>query len=220
MPLMDWALYNPSFFVFFKSAVRRLRKMRWQVNTLGAFLRRIAIDYVRYGYVWYAVREIPQGKEPQNVADRVCRYYSITASRVARERLKRQGKGNVVVVVYKRTLVLLATEGVHRFFDEDRPSDIRVSPLHLFGYSIGVKEAKPCVMIAPIRWKAIANQAHAIALHNQDKVRDYFERISPFKFPGILRQKKKLLHMVNLKRKRAGLPPIKIAPSPTDDLSG
>ena len=185
--------------------------MKWRVKTLGKFLRRIAIDYVRFGYVWYSVREVPEEKNAEEVLERVCRYYSITTNRVTRLRQRREGKGSVVLVLYKRTLVILATEGVNRFFEEDHPYDIRNTPLYLFGYSIGVRERKPCVMIAPMRWRAIAKGGRGVALHDREKVTAYFENISPFQFPGIVRQRLELLNEINQRRKRAGLSRVKVS---------
>lgn len=180
--------------------------MQWVVPTLGTFLRRIAIDYVRHGYVWYRLRTIPEQKDPLAVTANVCRYYSITSHRTTRQRQRAQGYASVVVVTYRHTLALFATHGQHRFFEEDAPYNIHTVPLYYFGYSIGIKQGKPCVMVAPKRWKAIRAQAHAIALHNPAKVTAYLNNSTPFAFPGILRQQYALWKQVNQRRKKAGLP--------------
>ncbi len=38
-------------------------KERYVAERLGSFLGKIAYNYARYGYHWYAVREIPEGKD-------------------------------------------------------------------------------------------------------------------------------------------------------------
>jgi hypothetical protein len=77
------------------------------------------------------------------------------------------------------------------------------------GYSVGMKGGEPRVMVAPRRWKRIEEIGNEIALHNTAKVHDFFHRflgrVSPFSFPGIVRQKEKLLEDVNERRKTAGL---------------
>ena len=184
--------------------------MKWQVKTLGGFLRRVAIDAVRFGYVYYSVRTIPAGKDVRAVEQRLARYYSITPCRVTRMRRRQAGEASMVMVRLEHVVVLLATPGRHRFFDEDKPVDIRTTPLHVRGYSIGVRGGKPLVQVAPRRWKAIRRLGSAIALHNETKVADFMKRVSPFSFPGVVRQKVKLLAEINRRRKRAGLPVVQV----------
>jgi hypothetical protein len=176
-----------------------------EMATLGMLLRRVAIDFVRYQHYYYVSGTIPAQKDPRKTDRKLVATYGITHCRVTRLRERRRGRASIAYARLEHDFILMATAGTHVFFEEESPRDIRQNPYEIRGYSIGVKGGKPCVMIAPKRWKAIAKQAHALALHNEAKVTDYMGRISPFHFPGIVRQQQKLLRQINRRRKRASL---------------
>ncbi|BAZ00482.1 hypothetical protein NIES37_44740 [Tolypothrix tenuis PCC 7101] len=184
--------------------------MIYEAHTLGEFLRKVAIDYLRYGYYRYLLRVIPEKMEVHSIDRKVIADYEITVCRMTRFRRKKAGRANVAYVRWGRRFVLLATEGMHEEFEKRRFLDIRENPLYVNGYSIGIHAGKPCVMIEPTRYQLIRSHLHAIALFNEARVTEYLRNISPFSFPGIVRQKRRLLHEVNRRRKRAGLSTIKI----------
>jgi hypothetical protein len=179
--------------------------MKYEAHTLGEMLRKVAIDYVRFGYYRYVVRQIPKEKDPKPVDEKILKSYSITYHRTTRARLRQQGQAAIAYVRWGHRFVLLATEGHHAEVEKRSFLDCRTQPILLRGYTIGVRNGKPSVEIAPKRFRALKKLLYAIALHNEAKLTDFFERISPFHFPGVVRQKRKLLNMVNKRRKKAGL---------------
>ena len=130
------------------------------------------------------------------------------------ENTEEEGKANVALVMYWRWFVLLGTKGTHETFSRIVRRDLKTSPLHFMGYSVGVRAGVPWVMIAPKRWQRIEEMGREIALHNEKKVTDFFhrflEKVSGYRFPGVVAQKKKLFAEVNERRRRAGLPRIQV----------
>ena len=182
-------------------------KPKHQADTLGEFLWKVAL-YMRYGYLRYAVRTIPEGKEFTTVDENIQRDFSISRDRMERMRRRKKGLANVVFVRFNYTVIRLATDGTHELFDKIDALDFRQNPLQFSGYSIGIKGHKPYIKITARRFKAIRKQVQGIALHNHRKVTDYVQRISPFSFSGVADQRWKLLKEINRRRKKAGLPRI------------
>jgi hypothetical protein len=192
--------------------------MKYEAHSLGELLRKVAIDYVRYGYYRYLVIEIPRKKDPKLIDEKILKAYGITYHCTKRARLKRKGQAVTVYVRFGHRFVLLATEGTNTELEKRDFFDCRVKPISLSGYTVGVKGGKPNVQMSLKRYRGLRKLLNQTALHNEGKLRDFFGRISPFKFPGILRQQQKLLHMVNAKRKKAGLTRINLTSAYTPSL--
>ena len=188
--------------------------MKYEAYSLGEMLRKIAIDYVRYGYCRYLIAEIPRTKDLSAIDHKLLKTYGITYCRTRRARRRAKGEAVVAYVRFGHRFILLATEGGHAEVEKQNFKDCRLQPIQLSGYTVGVKNAKPCVQISQKRYRALRKLLSGIALHNQKKLTDFFTRISPFSFPEILRQKYRLLKMVNTKRKKAGLAAIEIPALP------
>lgn len=214
MPGELCALFNPSFSHLGVSAVCCLDvsmpAYHHEVSCLGMFLRKVAIDYLRHGYTKYALRTIPEGKNLERVDWKIIKSYDVTFCRSTRARRRRKGLANVIYLRYGDRFILMASRGSHEVFDKIHSFDFAQTPLFFDGYTIGVKRNKPCVMIQPRRFHDIRKQILAICLHNQGKVEQGFRTISPFKFPEIIRQKRKLLGEINERRHTAGLKRIEI----------
>lgn len=174
------------------------------VQTLPKYLIRCS-QYIRHGYLFYALGEIPSGKDPAHVDAKLLDRYQVSRCRMTRTLRRRAGEGNVVYLRLRDRFILMGSKGEHHFFQDERPSDCRVRPILISGYSLGVKRGKPCIEIAPDRLAVIAKSAQAISLHNEAKVTAFFAGISPLKFQGVIRQQKQLLDAVNDRRRRAGL---------------
>lgn len=183
-------------------------KRKYEAETLGEFLRKIAIDYLRYGYTRYALRTIPDGKELYEVDAKVMQVYECTFCRAVRHHRRKRSIANVVYIRFKNRFVLVASGGSNEAFDKIDFLDFHTTPLNIDRYTIGVKRNKPCVMVKPSMFRILRKQLLAIALHNENKVLTRFRAISPFSFPEIIRQKRKLLSEINKRRHTAGLPRI------------
>jgi hypothetical protein len=188
--------------------------MRYEANSLGEMLRKIAIDYVRYGYCRYLLAEMPRTKDVNVIDLKLLKTYGITYCRTRRARRRAKGEAVVAYVRFGHRFILLATDGLHAEVEKQNFKDCRTHPIQLSGYTVGVQGKKPNVQISLKRYRAIRKLLARIALHNEKKLIDFFNRLSPFSFPGILRQKYRLLKMVNTKRKKAGLSVIEIPAPP------
>lgn len=177
---------------------------KYEADTLGIFLSKV-MCYMRYGYLRYAVREIPATKDLYQVDRKILVAYSVTFHRTTRANRRKKRLANVVYIRFNHTFILLASHGTHEAFERIVSRNFHTTPLHFRGYSLGIKQGKPHLIIAPTRYQAIRSELQNIALHNQSKVTAYFQRISPFRFAGINQQKWTLFLEVNKRRKVAGL---------------
>jgi hypothetical protein len=181
------------------------------VTELHAFIRKVAIDYVRYGYIRYALRQIPSHKNPLLVDEKLIEVYTITRCRITRTRRRKKGLANVVFVRKGHDFILLATEGTHPTFDRLCYRDMRSAPLHFGGYSIGVKDSKPCVLVARRTWKPIEQYFLSIALRSRPEVEVKINTgLKFYSFPGVIRQKLKLVRDINERRRKAHLPRVEL----------
>jgi hypothetical protein len=181
---------------------------RWQPLTLGDFLRRIAFDYVRFGYYRYAVRTIPEGKDLVKMDEKLRRTYGVTSCRTARMRQRKKGLAVVEYLRWHHTFILLATDGESEPFSRIRSYDIRQTPIHLGGYSVGLRGKTVSVEVSRQTLHAVKRSIKRIELRNRAEVEKAFASIPWFHFPGVVGQKWKLLHQVNQRRKAAGLPEV------------
>lgn len=175
-------------------------------RSFGDFLRRIAFDYVRYGYYRYAIRTIPEGKDVEAIDDKIRRIYSITSCRMTRTRRRRQGQASAQYLRWHHTFVLLATDGHHQTFDKLRSYDIRHTPLHLGAYSLGLRGKTVHIQVTRRVWRRVKRLIRHRELRSHGEVQRLIHTLPFYNFPGVVAQKRKLLRQVNRRRKRAGLP--------------
>lgn len=173
-------------------------------KSFGDFLRRIAYNYLSYGYHRYVLNEIPEGKDLEAIDRKLLFNYQIRFNRSERFNRKDKGKANVAYVRYKRLFILMATDGVHDKFDKHVVQSFRESPLYLDGYSIGLKNNKPWIIIEPKRYKGVRKFLLRIAYNPEKHILSFMDRVFVPGFPGVLWQRDKLLKELNQKRKRAG----------------
>lgn len=179
----------------------------WVAPTLGVFLRKIAIDYVRFGYTNYILRKIPDYKDAELIDHKLIDHYSVTWNRTARLRARRKGAANVTYIRWRHQWVLLATPGQHNEFYKRNHRNVLKAPLNVSGYSIGINRTtgKVFVRLAPRRYSAIEKALKNIALHNHGKVTGFINSIAFVNFPEVIREKQQLTRLVNKRRKVAGL---------------
>lgn len=186
--------------------------MKHAVPTLGFFLRRIAIDYMRYGYYRWALRFIPPERDPQKLDAKLIDAYGVTACRTTRMRQRRQGLAVVQYVRWEHTFVLLATEGTHEQFGRLRSYDAREAPLHIGAYTIGYR-ASSHVVVVQVRqqvWLALSKRIHLHALSDRAAMEMRINSLPFYRFPGVTGQLRDLVKAINQRRRVAGLPLIVI----------
>lgn len=178
---------------------------RWEIQSLGDFLRRIALDYARYGYTRYVLRAIPPAKDPVVIDQKICTTYQVTTCRTARMRLKQRGIARVQYLRFRHAFVLLATEGRHATFVRLRSYDLRSAPLHFRGYSVGFNDAIVSVQVANTVWSRVEQHIKALTFEPRSVIEEAIAALPFYQFPGVVRQKYRLVQQVNRRRKRAGL---------------
>jgi hypothetical protein len=184
--------------------------MRYAVPTLGFFLRRIAIDYMRYGYCRWALRFIPPDRDLQKLDTKLIEVYGVTSCRTTRMRQRRRGLAVVQYVRWGNTFVLLATEGTHEQFDRLRSYDARDAPLHLGAYTIGYRSSQVTIQVRQRAWLAVSKRIHLSALSDRSIVETRITALPFYRFPGVIEQLRDLVRAVNQRRRVAGLPLIAI----------
>lgn len=181
-----------------------------EAETFGEFLHRIINHYLNHGFYYYVLWELPEGRNLAKIDEKIVNRYNANQPRW--ERFNARKKGSVVVryVRFHRYALLIATDGDrdHLFFNHERWQDVRVNPLMIWRYSLGIKAGKGEVRLQKNRIKAARELLANVALDRHAKVQGIYNQISPFTYRGILHQKYKLAKEVNQRRQRAGLPPI------------
>jgi hypothetical protein len=111
---------------------------RCEVKSVQEFIRRIAVDLVPRGYVFYVQGEIPEGKEPTKTDAKIIQQYGIGISKWTRVRQKQKGIARLHYVRLDRTFVILATHGTHDFYSGEAQNirDLRLDALLVFGFRI------------------------------------------------------------------------------------
>ncbi len=114
---------------------------RAETTSVEGFVQQIACCYLRHGYWFYVTGRVPSGKDPRAVDAKLIRKYGIAVSESTRTRRKHAGRANLQYLRHERFFVILATKGVHPFFEDEAPiiRDIRRRPLCYAGYSISYR---------------------------------------------------------------------------------
>ena len=195
--------------------MRKKENKVWEAPTLGVFLRKIAIDYLRYGYVYHSgVKQIPEGKQLWRIDKKLLSHYQVSYSPSVKVLRKKRGIARVAYVRFGREFLLISTEGQHttefQTFSKYPDRDFRVRPLAVHGYQISLVGHTPVVEIERLRFARQARFVLSQFAKSSPQVRGLVSGISPFNFPGIVRQKRRLLERVNARRRKANLPLVQI----------
>lgn len=185
-----------------------------EVNSIFELFLRATKDYFSHGYFYYfftTPKKDFDKKKLRRTEVKLYKTYQVTSCRTKRHRRKKKGLANCVVLRYKQKFLILATEGEHENLEKQHFSDIRTKPLQFACHEMfiwrtrkgGLPDAS--VRITKARMKAIRKILQRIELHKEDKVRAFYQKLSPYTFDGINEQKFKLLKNTNRRRKKAGL---------------
>ncbi len=195
---------------------------RCVVTTLEGFVQQIATAYIPHGYWFYVQGQIPEHKTAETVDEKLIGRYGVAMSKWTRARCKRAGLAGVQYIRFERIFVIIATQGQHSFFEEERAAirDVRKTPIRIGGYSISARRGPDGRLHAHVRiderqFKDIkaylldnAPRCSATVLANL-----FYEM--PFEpYAPVRRQYLHLLRAVNEIRTRAGLKalPVTILP--------
>jgi hypothetical protein len=116
-------------------------RYRAVATSVEGFIQQIACCYLRHGYHFYVIGNVPVGKDPAAIDDKLIAKYQIDISESTRARRKKTGRANLQYIRHESTFVILATKGEHRFFEEEANliRDIRRVPIRYAGYSVSYK---------------------------------------------------------------------------------
>lgn len=202
---------------------------RAEATSVEGFVQQIACCYLRHGYWFYVCGRVPPDKDPKAVDEKLIKKYGIAVSESTRARRKQVGQANLQYIRHERFFVILATKGLHRFFDEEKNliRDIRRVPLKYGGYSISfrhggrTRDGKP-----DEKWHAHVEIERQRYLDLKAKFLDSATRTDPRQLAGafyelpvepyapIRRQLLMLLRAVNKQRTGSGRNPLPIETLP------
>jgi hypothetical protein len=183
------------------------REYRCEAKSVAGFVQQLSLSYLRNGYWFYVLGEVPEGKSPAAVDEKLLAKYDIAVSKWTKLRRKKLGAAKLQYLRHARTFVLVATAGRHPFFEEERGIlDARETPIGFAGYSISYKDGHPHVRIATSRFEKLKAEFEEAALREPlAELRARF-RALPFEPYGPVKQQyRKLLWKVNSARRAAGL---------------
>jgi hypothetical protein len=115
---------------------------RCEAKSVTGFVQQLACCYLPHGYWFYVTGWVPVHKTPDAVDRKLLEKYGIGISRQSRARRKRAGLANMHYLRFSRYFVLLATHGLHPFYEHEAKAirDVRRVPIKFEGYSIAYKQ--------------------------------------------------------------------------------
>lgn len=188
---------------------------RYLARSVGGFIQQAAVYYIQRGYYFYVLGRVPKGTHYRQIDRKILKKYGIELSKDQRYRLKKKGQANIQYLRYRDTFLLLATEGEHPFFAEEKTAiqDARVFPLRVFGYAITYQNGRVLVGLDEETYRHLRADFLHLALRQTAHVLARKFWSLPFEPYGpVYRQVLSICKAVNRKRKTGGLP---LVPSST-----
>jgi hypothetical protein len=193
---------------------------RCEATSVRGFIQQLAVGYVSRGYWFYVTGQVPERKDPRAVDEKLIRRYGVgELSPWAMSRRKGQGYSSVQYLRHRRFFVLLAAHGTHRFFEDEAKviQDVRVRPLVVFGYSIRHAGGHALVSIAEHQFEGLKREFADLALWAPVERLSEELRSLPYEpYRPVWNQYRRLLRIVNRKRRVAGLELVHAACLPSE----
>lgn len=186
---------------------------RCVATSVGGFVQQLAVSYLRHGYWFYVPGQVPPGKDPALLDEKLIERYAIDQPKWTRSRRKRAGLANVQYLRCGRFFLLLATHGEHRFFAEERAviRDVRRQPITFSGYSVGVRGNRPVVRIERLEYTLLRRRFRGLARRRDAEELERAFQTLPFEpYAAVRRQLLATRKLVNEERKGAGFPPVPV----------
>lgn len=187
---------------------------RVEATSVAGFIQQLAVAYVAHGYYFYVSGLIPEGKNPAETDRKIIAQYSIDASKWTRARRKKAGLANVQYLRLGRFFVILATYGQQPFFEAEARQlrDIRIQPLHCFGYSVGSRRCRggnslhASVRIERAIYVQLKAGLEGAAVHRSvDEICEILRQLPLEPYAPVRDQLRCILRAVNRRRVKAGL---------------
>ncbi len=186
---------------------------RYEAETIEGFVQQVAVSYVSKGYWFYVSGIVPEGKDPRAVAEKLIGKYGIAISKFVRARRKVTGGANLQLILYGRIFLLLATQGKHRFFTEERTRirDCRETPIKFASYAISFRGGHVQVRIERETERDLKAFFRERALWSQERLEREFWKLPFEPFAPVRRQILIMFNQVNRLRRTAGFEPLRVS---------
>lgn len=184
---------------------------RCEATSISGFIQQLAVGYVGRGYFFYVLGQVPEGKDPRRIDEKLIAKYGIATSKAARARRKALGYANLQYIRYRETFVLLATPGKHEFFLQEAGQirDAREVPIKVFGYAISYRAGHPHVRIEQQRYLDLKSYFSDIAVHrSRETLEQQLQSLRFEPYAPVRSQLHVILREINSKRKKAGFAPL------------
>lgn len=190
---------------------------RYQVKSIDGFLSQLVRYIANGGHYFYIRVRVPDGKEPQVVAEKLLDRYDIKKSRWQRKRRHLKETASIHLLQYREVIVIILTKGKHEGFYEDHHSqvrDIRRTALKVFGYSVRYsfseieKRQKVFIRLDPKTYRKV--MAHMLtvgvweAYRCKEKMEQEFNRLPYQPYEPVFAQLLAIAKKVNRARRRRG----------------
>jgi hypothetical protein len=176
-------------------------------HSIGGFIQQLAVCYLQRGYWFYVSGEIPPEKDPTAIDRKLLAQYEINLSKYQRCRRKKEGQANIQYLRYQHRFLLLATNGMHSFFEQEKSAicDARRIPMQCFGYSLKYQKGHALVSLAKGTYRNLEAYFLESAVHRQAKTLAWELRSLPFEpYAPVYRQLFSIWKGVNEVRRQAG----------------
>jgi hypothetical protein len=184
---------------------------RCEATSVVGFIQQLAVGYVARGYVFYVLGQVPDGKDPRVLDQKLIEKYGISASKGARSRRKALGYANVQYLRFHENFILLATPGKHEFFLQEagQVRDAREIPIKLFGYAIRYRNGHPHVRIEQHNYLELKAWFTDVAVHRKRESLEHEIRALAYEpYAPVRSQLHCILRDVNRRRKTAQFEPL------------
>ncbi len=184
-----------------------MEETRFEVASLEGFIQQLAVSCVGKGYVHYVTGRIPDEKDPRAVDRKFTQKYRLGMSKWSRYRRKRGGFANLRYLRFERFFVLIATHGVHEFFQEEtgRIQDCRRVPIKFGGYAISLQNNRVHVRIEREQYNLLKACFLDLAVKRKAETLEQMMARLPFEpYAPVRRQLLNLVRAVNKARKVKG----------------
>ena len=106
------------------------------------FVQQVVSSYVARGYRFHVSGQVPSGKDPRDIDEKLLDLYDIRKTKSQRYRAKQAGKANLQYIRFERDWLMLGTHGKHPWkeLEAGNIKDCRRDePIYFRGYSIRLK---------------------------------------------------------------------------------
>lgn len=191
---------------------------RYVATSVEGFVQQLAVSYLKNHYWLYVRGEVPEGKDPERVDEKLLAKYPIAVSKWSRARAKKRGDARLQYLRYRRTFLLLSTLSArgrpHPLFEaeeRDAIKDARETPIQFYGYSVSYKDGHPHVRIAEAQFRVLVEAFIGSALSASAEALAAWVVALPFEpYAPVKLQLRRLLGKVNRARRTAGLDKVPI----------